>query len=42
VNSKAVRTGQRVGPSVRIATRIIGASVWFDLEPVFDVEKQGI
>ena len=42
VNNRAVRTGQRVGPSVRIAARIIGVSVWLNLEPVFDVEKKGI
>ena len=42
VNSRGVRTGQRVDPSVRIVFRIIGASVWLDLEPVFDVEKKGI
>ena len=42
VSSKAVRTGQKIGPTLRCAVRIIGVSVWLDLEPVFDVERKGI
>ena len=42
VSSKAVRTGQKIGPSVRCAVRIIGVSVWLDLEPLFDLERKGI